>query len=148
MRLDRTYTETSGTWALNYGISANWNLFNGFADYFSALESYADLAESDYELAQTWITIVTDVRTAYDNYLTSINEAHVASEIHQITRETRDIVETEYREGAALVTRLNEAEKSVIDAQHSLLAAVINASNAKAQLEAAVYAFSDRKSEE
>ena len=28
--------------------------------------------------------------------------------------------------------RLNEAEKSVIDAQHSLLAAVINASNAKA----------------
>ena len=69
-------------------------------------------------------------------------------EIHQITRETRDIVETEYREGAALVTRLNEAEESVIDAQHSLLAAVINASNAKAQLEAAVYAFSDRKSEE
>lgn len=143
-RLDRTHTESSGAWEFNYGISANWNLFNGFADYFSALESYADLAESDYELAQTWITIVTDVRTAYDNYLTSINEAHVAREIHQITRETRDIVETEYREGAALVTRLNEAEKSVIDAQHSLLAAVINASNAKAQLEAAVYAFSDR----
>ena len=47
-----------------------------------------------------------------------------------------------------LSARFNEAEKSVIDAQHSLLAAVINASNAKAQLEAAVYAFSDRKSEE
>ena len=46
--------------------------------------------------------------------------------------------------GTALVTRLNEAENSVISAQHSLLSAVINASNAKAQLEAAVYAFSDR----
>ena len=42
------------------------------------------------------------------------------------------------------MTRLNEAERSVINAQHELLSAVINASNAKAQLEAAVYAFSDR----
>ena len=143
-RLDRTTTSKSGTWSFNYGVSASWNLFNGFSDYFSALQSYASLAESDYALAQTWITVVTDVRTAYDNYMTNLEKADISREIYKLTRETRDLVENEYKAGSALVTRLNEAENSVISAQHSLLSAVINASNAKAQLDAAVYAFSDR----
>ncbi|MBP5586444.1 MAG: TolC family protein [Lentisphaeria bacterium] len=143
-RLARTTTSTSGSWSFNYGVSANWNIFNGFSDYFSALQSYASLAESDYALAQTWLTVVTDVRTAYDNYLTNIEKADIAREIYKLTKDTRDLVENEYKAGTALVTRLNEAERSVINAQHELLSAVINASNAKAQLEAAVYAFSDR----
>ena len=146
-RLERTRTSSSGSWSFNYGISANWNIFNGFSDYFNALQSYASLAESDYQLAQTWITVITDVRTAYDNYVTNIEKAHIARDIYGLTRDTRDLVENEYKAGSALVTRLNEAENSVISAQHSLLSAVINASNAKAQLEAAVYAFSDRDKE-
>ena len=147
-RLARTTTSSSGSWSFNYGISANWNLFNGFSDYFSALQSYASLAESDYSLAQTWITVITDVRTAYDNYLTNLKKADIARDIYKLTRDTRDLVENEYKAGTALVTRLNEAERSVINAQHDLLSAVINASNAKAQLEAAVYAFSDRDQKE
>ena len=147
-RLDRTTTSSSGSWSFNYGISANWNIFNGFSDYFQALQSYASLAESDYSLAQTWITVITDVRTAYDNYLTNIEKANIARDIYKITKDTRDLVENEYKAGTALVTRLNEAERSVINAQHELLSAVINASNAKAQLEAAVYAFSDRDQQE
>ena len=133
--------------SFNYGVSASWNLFNGFSDYFAALQSYASLAESDYSLAQTWITVITDVRTAYDNYLTNIEKANIARDIYKLTKDTRDLVENEYKAGSALVTRLNEAERSVINAQHELLSAVINASNAKAQLEAAVYAFSDRDQE-
>ena len=143
-RLDRTTTSKSGSWSFNYGISATWNIFNGFSDYFQALQSYANLADSDYQLAQTWITVVTDVRTAYDNYKTNIEKAHISQDIYKLTRETRDLVENEYKAGTALVTRLNEAERSVVSAQHELLSAVINASNARAQLEAAVYAFSDR----
>ena len=76
--------------------------------------------------------------------MTNIEKAHISQDIYKLTRETRDLVESEYKAGTALVTRLNEAERSVINAQHELLSAVINASNAKAQLEAAVYAFSDR----
>ena len=76
--------------------------------------------------------------------MTNIEKAHISRDIYQLTHDTRDLVENEYKAGTALVTRLNEAENSVISAQHSLLSAVINASNAKAQLEAAVYAFSDR----
>ena len=144
-RLDRTTTSWSGSWSFNYGVSANWNIFNGFSDYFTALQSYASLADSDYQLAQTWLTVVTDVRTAYDNYVTNIEKAHISRDIFQLTHDTRDLVENEYKAGTALVTRLNEAENSVISAQHNLLSAVINASNARAQLEAAVYAFSDRE---
>ena len=147
-RLDRTATSSSGSWSFNYGVSASWNIFNGFSDYFAALQSYASLADSDYSLAQTWITVITDVRTAYDNYMTNIEKAHISQDIYKLTRDTRDLVENEYKAGTALVTRLNEAERSVINAQHELLNAVINASNAKAQLEAAVYAFSDRDMEQ
>ena len=147
-RYEKTYTTWSSAWNFNYGINASWNLFNGFSDYFAALQSYASLADSDYALAQTWIAVVTDVRTAYDNYVTNIEKANIARDIYRLTRDTRDLVENEYKAGSALVTRLNEAENSVISAQHSLLSAVINASNAKAQLEAAIYAFSDRDMEQ
>ena len=68
-------------------------------------------------------------------------QAKLSREICDITRETRDLVENEYNAGTALVTRLNEAERDLVQAQNNLALAVVNIYNSKAQLDAAIYSF-------
>lgn len=130
----------TGTGSFSYGISASWNLFNGFGDYFNVRSALAELARTDYELARTCIEVVTDVRTAYENYVTSVEQANLSREICDLTLHTRELVDNEYKAGSALVTRVNEAERDLVEAQNNLATAVINIANARAQLEAAVYA--------
>ncbi len=137
---DTKTNKQTGNGAVSYGVSANWNLFNGFSDWNEIRASLAAVAQSDYALAQSWIGIITDVRTAYANYVSNVQQTVLSEEICQMTLETRNIVENEYKAGTALVTRLNEAESALIKAQNNYATAVINISNAKAQLDAAVYA--------
>ncbi len=127
----------------NFGYSFNisWNLFNGFADYFSVRAARAEVSASDYMLYQIYLSVITDVRSAYENHLSSIEQAELASEICELTRQTRDLVENEYNAGTALVTRLNEAERDLVQAQNNLATAIVNIANSQAQLEAAVYSF-------
>ncbi len=131
---------SSGTGAFGYGINAEWNLFNGFYDYYNVKAALASVAETDWALAQTWISVITDVRSAYENYLTSFQQAKMSKEICELTKKTRGLVENEYNAGTALVTRLNEAERDLVEAQNNLASSIVNIENAKAQLEAAVYA--------
>jgi outer membrane protein TolC len=92
-------------------------------------------------LYQVYLGIITDVRTAYDNHRSSIIQAKLAKDICDLTRQTRDLVENEYKAGTVLVTRLNEAERDLVQAQKNLATAVVNVANSRAQLEAAVYTF-------
>lgn len=137
---------SSGTFS--YGFNISWNLFNGFADYFSYKAAQSEVSAADYMLYQVWLGIVTDVRTAYENYKSSIKQAQLSREICDLTRETRNLVENEYNEGTALVTRLNEAERDLVQAQNNLVTALVNIANTRAQLEAAVYTFTPEPVEE
>ncbi|MBQ4107090.1 MAG: TolC family protein [Lentisphaeria bacterium] len=135
---DSHSTSTSG--GFSYGISANWNIFNGFYDYFATQAAMAAVAQSDYQLASQWLTVVSDVRTAYANYQLNVDQAKASRDILQLTRRNRELVENEYNAGKAEITRLNEAQLNLIAAQNNLAMSVINISNARAQLAAAVYA--------
>lgn len=106
----------TGTGAFSYGISASWNLFNGFSDYFNLRIAGANVAEVDYLLAQVWINVITDVRTAYENLRSSVRQAKLSKEICDLTYETRKLVENEYNAGTVLVTRINEAERDLVEA--------------------------------
>jgi len=140
---DRTGSrhDWSSSGNFSYGFNISWNLFNGFADYFSIKAAQSEVSAADYMLYQVWLGIVTDVRTAYANYKSSIKQAQLSKEICDLTRETRNLVENEYNEGTALVTRLNEAERDLVQAQNNLASALVNIANTRAQLEAAVYTF-------
>lgn len=131
---------SSSSGGVSYGITASWNLFNGFSDYFDVKAAAANVAETDYLMAQKWIDVVSDVRTAHENYVSSVKEAVLSQQICNLTLETRNLVDNEYRAGTALVTRVNEAESNLVQAQNNLATAIINIRNAKAQLEAAVNA--------
>lgn len=55
----------------------------------------------------------------------------------EIVRKMRDLVNEEYKAGSAGITRLNEAQYDLVNAETALANAVINMHNAKAQLKAA-----------
>lgn len=131
----------SSTGNFNYSFNITWNLFNGFADYFNVKAIKAEVSAADYMLYQLWLSVITDVRTAYENHKSSIIQAKIAKDICNLTRETRDLVENEYNAGTALVTRLNEAERDLVQAQNNLAGAIVNIANTKAQLDAAIYSF-------
>ena len=131
----------SSTGDFSYGVNLSWNLFNGFADFFDVKAVKSQVSAADYAMYQIYLSVITDVRTAYENHKSSISEAKLANDICELTRQTRDLVQNEYNAGTALVTRLNEAERDLVQAQNNLATALVNIANTKAQLDAAIYTF-------
>ncbi len=124
--------------SIDYGLQAQWTLFNGFIRYNRYREAVANLASSHYELANQWITVVNEVRGAYANYLQSVKKAKILERTLKLTTEQRDLVQEEYDAGNTEITRLNEAQRDLVDAQSNLASAYITVQNASAQLDAAV----------
>ena len=124
--------------AFNYGISADWTIFNGLIRYNKIREYQANLAIADYAVATQWFTVVREVRTAHSNYLQSIKKNQLYLKTRDLSKKQRDLVDDEYRAGNAELTRLNEAQRDLVEAETNLASSYINIQNARAQLDAAV----------
>ena len=129
------------TFTFSYGGTASWEIFSGGATYFNMRAKQAAMFESDYNLANTWISIVSEVRTAYDNYQTCLKQVKISQKSLELYRKIRDLVKEEYNAGNTELTRLNEAQRDFVDAETQLATYVINMHNAKAQLQAAVGSY-------
>ncbi|MBQ9337780.1 MAG: TolC family protein [Lentisphaeria bacterium] len=129
------------TFSFSYGATASWEIFSGGKTFFTMRAAQASMLQSNYSLANTWISIITEVRTAYDNYLTCLKQVKVSQKSLELYRKIRDLVEEEYRAGNTELTRLNEAQRDLVNAETTLATYVINMHNAKAQLDAAVGAY-------
>jgi len=130
---DRRYNNQ----VFNYGLSAEWVLFNGFQRYNATREAKANLAVADFSVAQAWLSVVNDVRIAYANYDVNIKQANLYFAIRKLVFEQRDLVQAEYDAGQAEIVRLNEAQRNVVSAEGTLVQALANVQKARAQLEAA-----------
>ena len=135
------YTNKYQTFSFSYGASASWEIFSGGKTFFNMRSAQASMLQSNYSLANNWISIITEVRTAYDNYLTCLKQVKISQKSLELYRKIRDLVEEEYRAGNTELTRLNEAQRDLVNAETTLATYVINMHNAKAQLDAAVGAY-------
>ena len=124
--------------SFNYGISADWTIFNGLIRYNKVREYQAYLAVADYAVATQWFSVVREVRTAHANYLQSIKTNKLYLKTRDLSKKQRDLVDDEYRAGNAELTRLNEAQRDLVEAETNLASSYINIQNARAQLDAAV----------
>ena len=131
-----SYTSKYESLDFNYGGAASWEIFSGGKTFFTMRSKQAAMFQSDYTLADNWITIITEVRMAYDNYLTSLKQTKISEKSLELYRKIRDLVEEEYRAGNTELTRLNEAQRDLVSAETTLANYVINMHNAKAQLTA------------
>ena len=121
--------------SLSYGVSVNWTLFNGFARYNTMREYQANLAVADYNVAAQWFTVVSEVRTAYANYIKSVKQTRLNKKIRDLAAKQRDLVDDEYRAGNAELTRLNEAQRDLVSYESNLASSYVSVQNAKAQLD-------------
>lgn len=132
---DREYTEDL---SLSYGITVDWTIFNGAIRYNKLRETQAAMAVADYQVAAQWFTVVEEVRTAYANYVQNVKKTKLFAKVRDLSAKQRDLVDDEYRAGQAELTRLNEAQRDLVEAETNLASSFINIQNAKAQLESVV----------
>lgn len=123
---------------LNYGLDAEWVLFNGGRRVFELREAQADLAENKEYLAEQWISVVAEVRQTYADRVRRAKQMAIYERNLVLTKKTRDLVEEEYKAGNASITRLNEAQRDLVLADTDLATSIIDLENAKAKLDAAV----------
>lgn len=136
VRGDSTFNHSHGG-TFSYSLNVNWNLFNGGNDFFAARAAQARMVQADYSVAQAWIQVIVDVRTAYDNYATAVKQMKLFQKTFELTRKTRDLVKAEYDAGSTEITRMNEAQRDLVNAESNYVSAVIRMANARAQLAAA-----------
>lgn len=121
----------------NYGMNINWLLFDGGSRWAQVRQAQANVAISEEQLADKWITVVSEVRQAHVKLISNIAETKIIAETLEMTKKQRDLVREEYNAGNTSVTRLNEAQKDLINAQINHISSMIDIENAKAQIDAA-----------
>ena len=131
----RQYSETP---SIGYGLTADWTIFNGLIRYNKMREYQANVATAEYSVAARWFTVVGEVRTAYANYVQSVRQTRIYEKTRDLSAKQRDLVDEEYVAGNTELTRLNEAQRDLVQAETNLASAYISIQNAKAQLDAAV----------
>lgn len=141
----RTDPEHRGRWHLrsrtqdrylNYGATAQWEIFDGGRRIFDLREAQAMVAESQEAVTKQWVKVVAEVRQACDNLVQRQDQLAIATETLDLVTKTRDLVAEEYQAGSASLTRLNEAQRDLIVTELTLASARINLANAKLRLEA------------
>ena len=55
----------------------------------------------------------------------------------ELTKKTRDLVKAEYDAGSTEITRMNEAQRDLVNAESNYVSAIIRMADARAQLAAA-----------
>ncbi len=118
------------------GVQAEWLLFNGLRRENVVREMKAELAKAKFEAASAWISIIQEVRGAYDNYVQNIKQAKLYEKTLLLVNKQRDLVEEEYKAGNTELTRLNEAQRDLVQADTNLVQALVNVRKARAQLDA------------
>ena len=81
--------------------------------------------------------MIVDVRIAYDNYATTVKQMKLYQKTFELTKKTRDLVREEYNAGSTELTRMNEAQRDLVNAESNYVSSVIRMANARAQLAAA-----------
>ncbi|MBE6380855.1 MAG: TolC family protein [Lentisphaerae bacterium] len=134
---NRTPNRQYDNQVFNYGLTAEWVIFNGFQRYNATREAQANLAIAEFGVARTWLAVVNDVRTAYANYDLNNKQANLYSAILKLVVKQRELVQAEYDAGQAEIVRLNEAQRNLVSAEGTHVQAMANMQKARAQLEAA-----------
>lgn len=121
----------------NWGVTTQWVLFNGGLREFQIQQAQALAAEAKFNVSTVWIRVIKEVRTAHDTYRQNVKQAKLYRETLSLVTKQRDLVEEEYKAGNKELTRLNEAQRDLVQAETNLVKALVNVMNAKSQLEAA-----------
>jgi outer membrane protein TolC len=101
--------------ALTLGVV--WNVFSGTRRYATLREAQARNDEAVALLRERKLSAFSEVRQAIAEVTEAQDKVAIEKRSRAIAEETRGLVETEYREGAASLTRLNEVQRDFVQAE-------------------------------
>lgn len=124
--------------SFNYGFDAEWVLFNGGTRIAALREAQANLAVEKQNLVEKWISVIAEVRQAFEERMSKSKQVKIYKSNLSLVQKNRELVEESYKAGNTSITRLNEAQRDLVDADSSYISSVIALANSKAKLAAAI----------
>jgi outer membrane protein len=119
------------------GVQAEWLLFNGLSRFNRVRETEALVAQAKFNVAESWLRVIEDVRGAYINYVMRTKQAKIYKKTLGLVTKQRDLVEEEYQAGNTELARLFLAQNVLVDAEVNLVRALVALRKAKVSLRAA-----------
>ncbi|NOY75899.1 MAG: TolC family protein [Kiritimatiellaeota bacterium] len=129
--------------SFNYGFEAEWVLFSGGSRIAALREAQANLAVGKQNLVEKWISVISEVRQTFEERMSKAMQVKIYKRNLALVNKNRDLVEESYKAGNTSITRLNEAQRDLVDADSSYTRSVIDLANAKAKLRAAIGVHQD-----
>ena len=120
-----------------YGAEGKWNLFRGFYS-FNKLRREEVLEEIALrKLNAKYLEILAEVKDAHANCQNTRQQTNIYQRMTDWVREQRDLVYSEYQNGRETITRLNEAQSLLVEAQSRFVISAVQFNKAAEQLAAA-----------
>ena len=136
MRSDNNGRQYSNATSAAWGINVNWVLFAGGSRIMDVRATQALLSQAQYNVATQWLSVVQEVRTAFENVKQNATQVDIFAQTLKLVKQQRDLVDEEFRAGNTTIARLNEAQTTLVNADSQLAIALVNLQNAHAQLKA------------
>lgn len=129
-----SFFEFSRSNGLNYGISATFDLFNGFD-----IDRRKQNAQIQYKNAQIALDdqkqqLLADLSSEYTNYIQSFQLVKLEQENLQYARQSLDIALERFKLGTIDSIELRESQRTLIDAESRLIDAQYQAKQAETEL--------------
>jgi len=125
------YSQNNG-WT--YGVSASWNIFNGFNRNREIQNARIRRESADLAKEETELQLLADLSKRYSNYTNSLDLAKLEQSNVDVARENAEIAVDRYRLGVGTSLELREAQRNYVDAQARLLDAQLVAKLAEIEL--------------
>jgi len=119
------------------GVQAEWLVFNGLSRFNRVRETEALVAQAKFNIADTWLRVIEDVRGAYINYVMRTKQAQIYKRTLGLVTKQRDLVEEEYQAGNTELARLFQAQNVLVSSEVNLVRSLVALRKAKVSLNAA-----------
>ncbi len=107
-------------------LNISFNLFAGGQIMSRVSEAKSRLRESENNLEDTRISVISDVESAAIRLKAAQEQLALQRINTKLVQQTRDLVEKEYSAGQGSLVRLNEAQRDLVTAQSNLVLSLVS----------------------
>lgn len=122
----------------SYGVTLQWNLFEGFGSYNLLRELKTLEKVYQYALLEKFLRVINEVSDAWENIVNAAGQLKLYRQSLEWVFEQRKLVQSLYNSAKTTITRLNGAQSDLVKAENMLAIAQIELNKAIIQLQSAI----------
>src|SRR5690606_2821248 len=110
------FVASSNSRGLTYGVTASLNIFDGFNQRRNERVAKLQIDNADLQMEQQNLLITTNIKTAYETYLTTIELVKLEERNEDIARQNLQITLAKYTIGSISAVEFRDAQENFINA--------------------------------